>query len=54
MLAGAAPSVLRATAMSIVVLVSIRGRWKISSLDVISFVICLATLIMNFLLLYSI
>lgn len=45
-LAGAAPSVLRATAMSIVVLISMRGRRKINSLDAISFV-CIGMLVIN-------
>lgn len=45
-LAGAAPSVLRATAMSIVVLLSIKTNFKLNPLDGISFV-CLLLLFIN-------
>lgn len=45
-IAGAAPSVLRATAMSMVVLLSLRARLKINPLDGISYV-CLTLLLFN-------
>ncbi|WP_084787621.1 DNA internalization-related competence protein ComEC/Rec2 [Anaerobacillus alkalidiazotrophicus] len=45
-ISGAAPSVIRATAMSMIVLLSIKGKIKICPLDGISF-ICIGLLIIN-------
>ncbi|MFN7251288.1 MAG: DNA internalization-related competence protein ComEC/Rec2 [Anaerobacillus sp.] len=51
-LAGAAPSVLRATAMSLVVLISIRFRKKINPLDGISYVFLVLMLVTPFYILH--